>query len=71
MKIDSDSKYAQLFLDDNRNLTITNEKNPINKDLNLKLTTIENNKIIDITYNFNWYFITSYFRNIYYSSNIT
>jgi len=47
MKIDSDSKYAQLFLDDNRNLTITNEKNPINKDLNLKLTTIENNKIMN------------------------
>jgi len=29
---------------------------------------IENNKIIDITYNFNWYFITSYFRNIYHFS---
>lgn len=47
MKIDNDSNYAQLFLDDNRNLTITNEKNPINKDLNLKLATIQNNKIIN------------------------
>lgn len=38
---------AQLFLDDNKNLTITHEKNPINKDLNLKLVTIENNKIMN------------------------
>lgn len=47
MKIDNDSNYAQLFLDDNRNLTITNKKNRINKDLNLKLVTIENNKIMN------------------------
>ena len=47
MKIDNDSNYAQLFLDNNQNLTITNEKNPINKDLNLKLATIENNKIMN------------------------
>ena len=38
---------AQLFLDDNKNLTITHDKNPINKDLNLKLITIENNKIMN------------------------
>ena len=31
----------------NKNLTITHEKNPINKDLNLKLVTIENNKIMN------------------------
>jgi hypothetical protein len=48
MKLDNDPNLnAQLFLDDNKNLTITHEKNPINKDLNLKLVTIENNKIMN------------------------
>jgi hypothetical protein len=38
---------AQLFLDDNKNLTITYDTNPINKELNLKLIRIENNKIMN------------------------
>ncbi len=48
IKLENDTNLnAQLYLDDNMNLTITHEKNPINKDLNLKLVTIENNKIMN------------------------
>jgi hypothetical protein len=48
IKLENDTNLnAQLYLNDNMNLTITHEKNPINKDLNLKLVTIENNKIMN------------------------